>query len=406
VSKAAKSAPTTKSAAPSNPAATPAVSRPAPANGSPNPEPDYALPSAAEIAALLPTSRVEPTGKGELDEDDAGDDITPIAETPEADEAEAEDAPEAEAPEVDADDAEPTAEAETEAEPSAEGEAEAEAETEAPEKPEPSRFQKRIDELTERGTKAEQEAATLREQLAAAKQAAPPDPLNPFNLIDTEAELAAAVDREESFMEWIMANEANPDGGDLADGKGGTVHFEPEQIRQMKVSTYRILRTAEKRRAYIQQKVSREAEAVAAYPWLRNAKDGLGAEVQSTIEARPYLRQSPDYRTFAADAVLGAKLRAAGLKLDSQGLASLLKGRALRAPAAPGQPGIAGTAAVAAARAQAPVRRMAPSPARPGSLPPKVTGREAVARQANRALQSGAGSVASVEDSIAAKFRW
>lgn len=350
----------------------------------------------------MPTSRVEPTGKGELDEDDAGDDITPVAETPEADEAEAENAPEADAPEGEVE-AEPTAEAETEAEQSAEGDASAEAETEAPE---PSRFQKRIDELTERGTKAEQEAATLREQLAAAKQAAPPDPLNPFNLIDTEAELAAAVDREESFMEWIMANEANPDGGDLSDGKGGTVHFEPEQIRQMKVSTYRILRSAEKRREFIRQRVSREAEAVAAYPWLRTTKDGLGAEVQSTIEARPYLRQSPDYRTFAADAVLGAKLRASGLKLDERSLAALLKGRGARPAAAPGQPGIAGTAAVAAARANAPVRRMAPSPARPGSLPPKVTGREAVARQATRALNSGAGSVASVEDSIAAKFRW
>jgi hypothetical protein len=154
--------------------------------------------------------------------------------------------------------------------------------------------------------------------------------------------------------------------------------------------------------------VSRDAEAVAVYPWLRSTKEGLGAEVQSAIEARPYLRQSPDYRTFAADAVLGAKLRASGLKLDERGLAALLKGRPLRASAAPGQPGIAGAAAVATIRAgqPAPVRRLAPSPARPGSLPPKLSGREAVVRQASRALANGGGSIASVEESIAAKFRW
>lgn len=348
----------------------------------------------------MPTGMVEPTGSGTIDEDDAGTDVTPQPEATEEDddaEAESTDAPaeaEGEAPE-------PVAEEQpTDEDPPAE--------EPASEEPEKTRFQKRIDELTERGTKAEQEAAQLREQLAAAKAATPPDPLNPFNRIETEAELDAAVAREESFMEWVMLNEGNPDGAYMDDGKGGQVHFEPEQIRQMKVSTYRILRTASQRREFIRQRVSREAEAVAAYPWIRSTKDGLGAEVQSIIEARPYLRQSPDYRTFAADAVLGAKLRTAGLKLDAQGLASLLKGRALRAPAAPVQPGIAGAAAVAAARASvpAPVRRLAPSPARPGSLPPKLTGREAVARQATRALAAGNGSVASIEDSIAAKFRW
>jgi hypothetical protein len=364
-------------------------------------EPDYELPSAAEIAAFLPTSRAEPTGSGAIDDEDAGADITPQAATDTDDEASAESAEAA---------AEGVAEdpATTEEIPEEEPAAPEPAEEPTAEEPDKTRFQKRIDELTDGRTKAEQETATLREQLAMAKASAPPDLLNPFNLIDSEQELATAVDREEGFMEWIMAHEANPDGGYLSDGKGGQVHFEPEQIRQMKVSTYRILRTAEKRREFIRQRVSRDAEAVAVYPWLRSTKEGLGAEVQSAIEARPYLRQSPDYRTFAADAVLGAKLRASGLKLDERGLAALLKGRPLRASAAPGQPGIAGAAAVATIRAgqPAPVRRLAPSPARPGSLPPKLSGREAVVRQASRALANGGGSIASVEESIAAKFRW
>jgi hypothetical protein len=255
-------------------------------------EPDYELPSAAEIAAFLPTSRAEPTGSGAIDDEDAGADITPQAATDTDDEASAESAEAA---------AEGVAEdpATTEEIPEEEPAAPEPAEEPTAEEPDKTRFQKRIDELTDGRTKAEQETATLREQLAMAKASAPPDLLNPFNLIDSEQELATAVDREEGFMEWIMAHEANPDGGYLSDGKGGQVHFEPEQIRQMKVSTYRILRTAEKRREFIRQRVSRDAEAVAVYPWLRSTKEGLGAEVQSAIEARPYLRQSPDYRTFA-----------------------------------------------------------------------------------------------------------
>lgn len=400
-----------KPAASSKPSAAPAVSQPAKGNSGSetgNTASDYDLPSGAEIAALLNTS-TEPAGS-ESDEADAAE---PLADT------DAEDSPatpEAEAPAANAE-----AEAETEAEtdsddPAAESEDSAEQETQTEADPaaesadsaeEPKTgFQKRIDELTAARKSAETEAATLREQLAAATHKAP-DPLNPFALVDTEADLETAVEREEQFMEWIMGNESNPEGADLPDGKGGTVHFEPEQLRQMKVNTYRVLRGADKRREFLREKATRENAAVESYPWLRSTKEGPGAEVQKLIEARPYLRQSPDYKLLAADAVIGAKLRAAGLKLDEKGLAALLKGKPLAATA-PKAAGPAGALALATARTlpAAPIRRAGPTPGRPGTLPARISGREAAERNAGKALQASGGDLDSVSTSIAAKLRW
>jgi hypothetical protein len=68
---------------------------------------------------------------------------------------------------------------------------------------------------------------------------------------------------------------------------------------------------------------------------------------------------------------------------------------------------LAGAAVLAASRTTTPpVRRTAPSPGRPGVLPPKVHGREAAARVADRSLATSDGDLGSVTDSIAAKLRW
>lgn len=345
---------------------------------------EYDLPSASDIASHLST---EPAGSTDDD-------------SPEADEQ----SPETEPQEVADEAAEPSPEAETETEETAPAdEAEAPADEPADAKPDKSGLQKRIDEITAAKSDAERQVAELREQLAAANHK-PLDPLNPFSLVDTEADLDTAVEREQQFMEWIYANESNPEGADLADGKGGTVHFDPEQIRQMKVNTYRVLRTADKRREFLRDKSQRETVAAEAYPWLRSTKEGLGAEVQQLIEHRPQLRQSADYRLLAADAVVGARLRQAGVKLDERGIAALTKGKAIMATSGTAP---AGAAAMAAARTSTPpVRRTAPSPGRPGNLPPRLAPREAAARQAGKALAQTDGALSSVSDSIAAKLRW
>ncbi len=363
-------------------------------------EVDFDLPSAADIAAEMQESSEPASSAPDVNEADGVDiDVTPKADRDEGTDEAATAEAAVEDPAADA-----GADSESE-DPTAEGDEEAgEETTEDPaEEPAKTGFQKRIDELTAAKGDAERQVAELREQLAAAN-ARPVDPLNPFALVDNQADLDAAVEREEQFYEWTLAHEGMIDGADLSDGKGGSVHFEPDQIRQMKVNTYRILRTADKRREFLREKATRDATAAEVYPWLRATKEGPGAEVTQLVEARPYLRQSPDYRLLAADAVVGAKLRAAGVRLDEKGLAALLKGKAAIAPRGTAP---AGAAALAIGRTTTPpIRRLAPSPGRPGVLPPKVHGREAAARVAGKAIQASDGDLGSVSDSIAAKLRW
>jgi hypothetical protein len=57
-------------------------------------------------------------------------------------------------------------------------------------------------------------------------------------------------------------------------------------------------------------------------------------------------------------------------------------------------------------QAAPPVRRASPSPARPGSLPARLTRTEAVARNASKAMAQGKGDLDSVANSIAAKMRF
>jgi hypothetical protein len=95
---------------------------------------------------------------------------------------------------------------------------------------------------------------------------------------------------------------------------------------------------------------------------------------------------------------VGAKLRKAGVVLDEKTIAALAKGRGAKtAPAK--TPGTT-------AKAPAPVvRRTAPSPGRPGVLPPRQTGREAMARAAQKRLTSSDGSLDDIANSIAARWR-
>jgi len=395
---------TPNSAGPSKPTARPAVSQAA--NGKQGSDTgkgadiEYELPTAADVAAELGSGPADLT-EGADDESEGADGGEGSEESAQAD---ALDETPDEAPDESADGA--AVSDDDAADAGDETEVGTIEETGDDAKPAGNHgFQQRIDTLTARAKDAEEEAATLREQLATTNHRAP-DPMNPFALADTESALETAIEREESFLDWTLLNEGNPEGADLPDGKGGTVHYEPDQIRQMKVNTNRILRQADKRRAFLKEKVTRDQEAAAAYPWLRQLKEGDGAEVQKIIEARPEIRQRSDYRLFAADAVVGAKLRKAGVKLDEKSLAALAKGKR-PVGATPAADGTTPTARQAAARVNvAPiVRRTAPSPSRPGVLPPRMNSREASSRQADKTLQSSDGSLDSIGNAIAAKWR-
>lgn len=415
------------SAEKSKPTAQPAASLPATGTNGSQPgqsEAEYDLPTAADIAAVLKSESAEPAASksddadvedvdtAQADADASPDDSSTDAEATAADaDAEGTDSGAADA-EADSDDAEAGSDNDPAGDNDEEGADAAEA-GDSKEAKAKSGAEKRIEELLrerrESDDRYETRLAELREQLAAASQSRP-DPLNPFATIDSSQDLAAAEKRERAIFRWALENEHNPDGADMLDEKGQKVHFEPEEIRRIKLNTYDILNQVEPRREFLREKAAREQAATEVYPWLRSIKDGPGAEVQKLVEDRPYLRQSPDYKLLAADAVVGARLRAAGVKLDEKSLASLAKGKPLAAVAGKTAVAASGVAELAKSRStpvpgQAPVRRTAPSPARPGTLPARITGREAAVRQAGKAL-TASGDLDAVSNSIAAKLRW
>lgn len=394
-----------KAAAPSKPAAAPSASQAKGNKGTDTgkQEIDYDLPSAEEIAAHLP---IEPA-KGTEDDDEETEAETDettetTAEKPEVkDEAEADETEDSEKSDESEDDAEKgdkTAEESGEDEEKSEDEEaektdEAEKDEAAPDK---TRSQQRIDALTARAKTAEEETARLREQMAEANFQ-PTSASGPLAKIDRVADLEATAANELRLHTWALRNEGNADGADLPDGKGGTVHFEAEQIRQIKANTFENLyQHVPARRAYLAEKTQRENEATQAYPWLNRIKEGDGAAVQQMIESRPYLRQGADYRLLAADAVVGAKLRAAGVKLDDRSIALLTKGKGSNVK----------TQTPTEVKKTAPVvRRTAPSPARPGVLPNRLDRREAMARAADKHMASSDGNLDSIANSIAANMR-
>jgi hypothetical protein len=411
------------SAEKSKPTAQPAASLAASGTNGSHPGPseaEYDLPTAADIAAVLKTESAEPAASKSDDADVEDIETVQTAEDASAagedESAAADEAGEGDDSAVEAEADSSDAEADSDNESAGEdGEQEAETES-SDDEPKDSRksgAEKRIEELLrerrESDSRYESQLAQLREQLSAARQDRV-DPLNPFATIDDLPELQAAERRERAIFRWALENEHNPDGADMPDGKGGKVHFEPEEIRRIKINTYDLLNQVEPRREFLREKTTRETAATEVYPWLRSIKEGPGAEVQKLIEDRPYLRQSPDYKLLAADAVVGARLRAAGVKLDEKSLAALAKGKPLSAVATKTSGGSAGVAELAKSRGtpapgSTPVRRTAPSPARPGTLPARMTGRDAAVRHAGKALVNN-GDLDAVSNSIAAKLRW
>lgn len=377
-------------------------------DANPGEEVDYQLPTAAEVAAEL---RATPEAATDDDPNKADDDEESEAETPE--ETTAREAAIAKGlgddDESENDETESTDESEKTAEGDASEEASGDETTEeepAEEPPTPAQaktgFEKRIGEITQRAKTAETQVAQLREQVAAANYSAPA--FGQLALVDDLGSLRAAEQNELALHKWALLNETREDGADLPDGKGGQRHFEQDEIRQIKANTFEALYShVPARRDYLREKTAADTEAAHAYPWLRDTRAGDGAAVQKMIEDRPYLRSAPDYRTVAADATIGAKLRKAGIQLDDKAIAALAKGRAPVVkiggkPAASAQPG---------ERAAAPiVRRTSPSPARPGVLPPRLNGREAAAKVAEKRLNSSSGNLEDLSNSIAAKMRF
>jgi hypothetical protein len=150
------------------------------------------------------------------------------------------------------------------------------------------------------------------------------------------------------------------------------------------------------RERFLRERAAMDAKAVDAYPWLKDTRNGAGAEVQGVIEAKPALRLlGPEYRLIAADALIGQQLRAAGITVDAK-LIDRLKTEAGKPVAASQRP---------TTSTQPVVRKTPPAaPRTPGVVPARVQPREAQSRAASKVLSKGDGNVKDLASAIAARL--
>lgn len=269
-------------------------------------------------------------------------------------------------------------------EPAAEEEPPAEGKT-------PAWAQKRFDELTAARRTAEDEARQLREQNATLKAAATgAGQASPLDFIDTPEQLAELELDTKKLKDWAIRNRNG--------GKLGEVEYTAEQVAQIEATTTAQLDSdIPARMQYVQAKRQYDQVAAQAYPWLNDTKQGHGATVAAVLERYPQLRALPNYRLALANAMMGEKLRAAGIVIDDALIARLVKEKGPAKAAASTKP-------AASTPAAAPLRKPPLAPGRAGAMPPRSTPRAAAVRAAEDRVTRPDSSMDDLERSIAAKL--
>lgn len=243
------------------------------------------------------------------------------------------------------------------------------------------------------------EAAALREKLAA-REAAEANTLTPSPaaveaITDPEA-LNNYRARMVNLYAWAVQH---PDGGEIADAKGGTVSLSREEVAAIQAEAFtQVHQHIPARERYLSEASQRERDALNTYPWLKETSRGLGAEAAALLQKAPALRRLPEHKLLAADAALGARLRTSGVALDEATLTRMLaaaKGEASRIAAGQGS----------TANGRPLAQRTPPSaPARAGVVPPRTRTNAAAVQAAKKGLTRSGGNVQSLAASIAAKL--
>lgn len=312
----------------------------------------------------------EGEGEGSTDEAEGADDAEGAEGEAESDEAESEDAPESEQP------------------PAAEGEGE---------KPKHPELQARINELTARAKGAEEQLAAANERLAAYR-ARDDGRLTPDVLdhVETPEDLAGAQQRYSALLQWAIRN---PDGGKL-----GEREYDAEQVRELHAEVQTLMTEAiPARREFLANRSKADAAAISFYPWLKDTGKGAAAMVHKAIEEIPAIRRLPNYRMLAADAFVGQVLRSNGVSMTD----SLLSKIVALVKTEQSQQGKGKTAAAkpqGQAQRKGPAARPPAAPARAGALPPRQTPRAAAAKAAGQRLRTSTGSEDDLAASIANKL--
>lgn len=280
--------------------------------------------------------------------------------------------------------------AESEEATAATGEAEAESGT-TPTEPDSKTkgLLSRINDLTAERYNAQEQITRLNEQLAS-YQARDAGRLEPdvLEAIDDPNTLERQKSQWSQLHRWAAQNLT------AGEAKLGEKIYSTEEVGQIFAQTSQLLTEAAPKRAeYLAKRAHFDQATAQLYPWAADARNPDGEMLHRSLQAMPELRRLPNGKLIAADSLVGLKLRNAGIKIDDA-LIARLKTEAART-AKPS----------ASARAGAPaatVRRLPPSaPARPGTMPPRIAGREAAKQTALKRVNQGDGSEQALAASIA-----
>jgi hypothetical protein len=186
------------------------------------------------------------------------------------------------------------------------------------------------------------------------------------------AELDARARTLSNLHAWTIRNE---DGARL-----GETDLTRSQVLELRARTYETLyHEIPDRRAHLAAAARAEAEAITAYPGLKDANAELAKATAALLRSHPSLANDPAARLLAADAAAG-RLARLGSKL-------------------PAPSSIAPSSAV---RQQPP--RAPASAARPGVLPPRSTPSSNALKSATDRARSGGGRLDDIASLIASQM--
>lgn len=173
--------------------------------------------------------------------------------------------------------------------------------------------QKRIDKLTAKRKEAEEEIAKLKTEVESLKQSMTTQkpveqiPDTPHSDLNTIAEIEAEIAQARQVRDWA---EANADGFTQTDAEGNETHYDPAQIRQIKINAMKAIETTlPQRYQYIQARDQIETIVAKEYPWWKDKSSKERQIAEQFLSAFPQIKKFPDYKMVIGDYLRGVRLR-------------------------------------------------------------------------------------------------
>lgn len=171
-----------------------------------------------------------------------------------------------------------------------------------------AKFRAKRQALEERLVAAERRLQETEAKLNEAQQTTA-KPVRAWN--SQEQQLNEQLSSKRALLRWA---EENPNGATVADTNGGEVNYSAEQVRAIKLSALEDIGDLRGRLREAEAETQRarqawDAEALKAYPQLKDPNNPMTRNIDLMIERVPWLRELPDARLSLADMMAGRAMR-------------------------------------------------------------------------------------------------